>query len=195
MPEVDFSETRRILETFSRGRNRPFLIEALSRLEQLDWLVGQIALAESRALDAHHARVQSDETSNLDPTVVGLQTLVEAFYYLAWRLISLLDRAGGPVPELIGLRKNCRGIRIVRNQLLEHPEGKDSEIHVPAIMFGTSKGPQMKFIAEVKTGADGRPMFRTNKAELFDEGLWVNAHELKVAIETKLRCNNDAQLS
>ena len=78
----------------------------------------------------------------------------------------------------------------MRNQLLEHPEGKDSGIHIPSIMFGTSNGPQLKFIAEVKVSADGNPMFRTNKAELFDNGLWINARELKDAIDAMLQCHN-----
>ena len=99
MPTIDFIETRRNLDIYCRGRNCPFLIEALSRLDQLTWLVSQIELVEPQALAAHQVKVQFDYENSLDPAVVGFQTLVEAFYYLAWRLISLLDRTDSPIPN------------------------------------------------------------------------------------------------
>jgi hypothetical protein len=188
MPQVDFEFTRRRLESFVKttGINAPFLTESLLRLSQLHWLCKRIEGVEDLALSGIQEATTSDNMDAIHPSVLELQTLTEAFYYIAWRLIALLDRTDSPVNDLRGLRSKCRGIRIVRNKLLEHPESRDSRVHLPSIMFGTSRGPQLKFIAEIQTGDDGNLKCRTNSTELFDNGLWANASELKAAIDEKL---------
>lgn len=190
MSPIDFIATRSSLGVLAEaegGAGRPFVLEALTRLDQLHWLCERVAYVEKRAASIDwRAWEKSAHSDYFHPCVIELQTLTEAFYYIAWRLIALLDRDDGPIPGLRGLRSRCVGIRTVRNKLLEHPEAVNSRIHVPAIMFGTPGGPRLKFVAEVKTGEDGALIFRTNTSDLFDNGLWANAEELKSAIDANV---------
>jgi hypothetical protein len=190
MSPIDFAKTRADLETYARvnaAGGTPFVLEAIMRLDQLGWLCERVAQVEADAAAIDWPAWQNSHGNvRFPPLLVELQTLTEAFYYMAWRLIALLDRIDGPIPTLRGLRSKCRGIRTVRNHLLEHPEASNSRVHVPSILFGSSEGPRLKFIAEVRSGEDGTPRFRTNRAELFDRGLWANAQELKSAMDARL---------
>jgi hypothetical protein len=187
MSPIDFISTRNALDglaAVSSAEGRPFVTEARNKLGQLHWLCERIAHVET-VVSATDWRACLDTRRDLPPSLIELQTLTESFYYLSWRLISLLDRKDSPIPALRGLRSRCRGIRLVRNQLLEHPEAADSGVHVPAMMFGTSDGPRLKFVAEIKQGESGNIVFQTNAQNLLDAGLWSNALELKKAIESK----------
>jgi hypothetical protein len=189
MSQIDFNSTRGALDklaSISNVSGRPFVSEALNRVDQLQWLCVQIELIENEMAKIDWRVWESTDPDRFHPRMIELQTLTETFYYIAWRLIALLDRDDAPIPSLRGLRSKCVGIRTVRNKLLEHPEASDSRVHIPSIMFGTAEGPRLKLVAETKTDKDGKLLFRTNKADLFDRGLWVNARELKEAIESKL---------
>ena len=124
---------------------------------------------------------------------VELLTLTESFYYTAWRLIGLLDKEPQPIKELKGIRKACPGIRTVRNHLIEHPEGTNSRANIPAIVFGHGCGPQLKVIKEVITSESGEVRFKTFGPDLFDNGLWNNASELREFMLKRLKY--DAQQS
>ena len=52
-----------------------------------------------------------------------METLVEAFYYFAFRLRQVIQQ----LPDLNNFE--CKGVRNVRNKLLEHPEGADSGVN------------------------------------------------------------------
>jgi len=164
----------------------PFVGEALLHLEQLDWLCRRLETVERETAGTDSLSASTTPGNLLPDPVIELKTLTEAFYYVAWRFVALLDGTAGPVPCLRGLKRRCSGIRMVRNQLLEHPEGKDSGIHIPSIMFGTSKGPTLKVCAAVKVETDGTVLFRTNEDHLLDAGLWQNARQLKEEVENCL---------
>ena len=72
-----------------------------------------------------------------DPEENALREDAEAFYRHCHRLLKVLK-------QLPGLGSvECREISIVRNQLLEHPEGQGTPITLPSFGYGTA-GPTIK---------------------------------------------------
>jgi hypothetical protein len=61
----------------------------------------------------------------LNSPIFEMQLFTECFYYIAERLRNAL-RKSKPVRGLESFR--CDGARNVRNHLIEHPEGKDSQV-------------------------------------------------------------------
>jgi hypothetical protein len=100
-----------------------------------------------------------------------IRVLNEAFYYCAGRARTVL-RVAFP-----GLRNfEAEGIRDVRNQLLEHPEGKNSTVIENGTSFGFDCGPVIKGVR------------RVDKVDIFpDKGLYVNAQEFATNLEVKLK--------
>ena len=91
-----------------------------------------------------------------------METLVEAFYYFAFRLRQVIQQ----LPDLNNFE--CKGVRNVRNKLLEHPEGADSGVIHGSFGFGDPEtGPVLKLIR-----------FPLENSHWQDAGLWVNAKEL-----------------
>lgn len=85
----------------------------------------------------------------------------EAFYLVAWRLVEVLNRSGPLAFHPLGPIA-ARGVRDVRNQLIEHPE-KTSRL----------------FQRSARVAADGRgPALKTLPKGSIDRGLFVNAQEL-----------------
>jgi len=72
------------------------------------------------------------------PEEQRLRLDAEAYYYHAHRLLSCLQR----LPGLETVK--CREIEIVRNQLLEHPEKKDSQVLLPTFAYTREAGPVIK---------------------------------------------------
>ena len=190
----DFATLIPMLDSASRTEttSHPFLIEALQRLEQLDWLCRKISELELKALYQMTPKF-GEPYAGMSAVEVQLLTLTESFYYTAWRLIGLLDKEPQPIKKLNGIRRACPGIRTVRNHLIEHPEGANSRANIPAIAFGHGCGPQLKMIKEVITSEVGEVRFKTFGADLFDRGLWNNASELYEFIFNNLK--NDAHQS
>jgi hypothetical protein len=62
----------------------------------------------------------------------------ELFYYVAHRFCACL----GLLPHLVGFR--CKEVAIIRNQLLEHPEGASSGVLLPAFGYRSDVGPVIK---------------------------------------------------
>jgi len=70
-----------------------------------------------------------------------LRILLEAFYYSAHRLVDVLNNGQ---PDLPGMPQfAARGVRDVRNHLIEHPDRK-SGVLVFSIATGGPVGPQLK---------------------------------------------------
>jgi hypothetical protein len=69
-----------------------------------------------------------------------LRLQTESFYYTAHRLMTCIQR----LPGLNAFK--CRPISIVRNQLLEHPEGAASGVILPSFAYNTVNGPVIKGI-------------------------------------------------
>lgn len=96
----------------------------------------------------------------------------EAFYFVAWRLVCVLRRKGRfAFPGFTGLR--AKGIRDVRNQLLEHPENQGGNFQ--QVLIVTNAGPVLKSATYVVRSSTG---MSEPGDESTDRGLFVNAQEL-----------------
>ena len=155
--------------------------EAMKRLHQLDWLCGKIGEYETRSVELIHEITSGDGPSEgyvrdfpamleSQANSFEMETLVEAFYYLAWRLRNVIQR----LPDLNNFE--CQGVRNVRNKLLEHPEGSDSGvIHGCFASGNTETGPVLKMIR-----------FPLKNTLWQDERLWVNAREFEQNLTEKI---------
>jgi hypothetical protein len=100
-----------------------------------------------------------------------IRVLNEAFYYCAGRARTVLRDA---FPGLGNFEAD--GVRDVRNQLLEHPEGKKSTVIENGSSFGFDCGPVIKGVR------------RVDKVHIFpDKGLYINAQEFATNLEVKLK--------
>ena len=92
MGVVDFTSTRVRLQAHVAAAGvggKPFVAEAITRLDQLAWLCDRIARVERDAMLIDWVAWQkSNDDGSFHPWLVELQTLTEAFYYIAWRLIA-----------------------------------------------------------------------------------------------------------
>lgn len=93
-------------------------------------------------------------------TVADLELFCESFYWIAGRA-----RVG--IRQLPGLQSfEAKGIRNVRNKLLEYPEGSDSGVLFGGFSIGGSQGPVVKAVR-----------LETQKDLWVDAGLYVNVSE------------------
>lgn len=120
------------------------LLEARTRLEQLDYALAccrnagerqaEIWRSERQSWDRRHplaADPTSDHQPNQQQRTLWLAAFAaryhaEAFYYFAARLQRILKNAKGTLPGLDF--RPVPGIVKVRNDLIEHPEGRNSRI-------------------------------------------------------------------
>lgn len=101
-----------------------------------------------------------------------MHLFTEAFYFFAWRLVEVLTRSGAFAFD--GFSKlQARGIRIVRNHLLQHPEKHDKNFRQWLVV--TSNGPVLKTTTVVIRSDTGKV---EPEKESVDQGLFVNAQEL-----------------
>jgi len=99
----------------------------------------------------------------------------EAFYFFAWRIMTITDHYTNPLPGLKGLKGRAKGVVIVRNCLIEHPERPEEKIFM--ISYGwDSNGPKLKNV---------RPVGQS--FEISDNGFWKNAKEFKDGLEKLLQ--------
>ncbi len=155
--------------------------EACKRLHQLDWLCQKIGELEARGVELIHEITSGDGPSEGyvrdNPAILEsqansfeMETLVEAFYYLAFRLRQAIRQ----LPDLNNFE--CEGVRNVRNKLIEHPEKSDSGVIHGSFGYGdTETGPVLKMIR-----------FPLKNTLWQDAGLWVNAREFEQNLTTKI---------
>jgi hypothetical protein len=116
-----------------------------------------------------------------------VRLFTEVFYFVAWRLREVLNTQG---PYAFPHRGNieAKGIRTVRNLLLEHPEHATDPNYRQDLSV-TDDGPVLKSLAAVfyphtgRAGAD---------PESLDHGLYVNAKEFGQEVEACLQVALDA---
>ncbi len=102
-----------------------------------------------------------------------LSVWTESFYYFAFRLQKLLQRAD------LGVRRvEAKGIAFVRNQLIEHPESHPAKVHRQWTIY-TTDGPVLRHEGAVVVATDGT----THAVGSFDAGLFSNAEELRQELE------------
>lgn len=115
---------------------------------------------------------QREPTEKEDPAIDELRRLTEVFYRNSHRLLKVLVQ----LPGLSKLR--CREISIVRNQLMEHPEGQGTPVTLPSFGYG-SAGPRIK------------PIQASDQAGIHtDPGLFPNAKALYSALREAL-CSDE----
>jgi len=103
-----------------------------------------------------------------------VRLFTETFYFIAWRLVEILKMRRRRALVFAGFRNlQARGVTLVRNHLLEHPD-KYGEIFQQNLMV-TDAGPALKGFAVVVRSATGRT--EPDGASV-DRGLFVNAKEL-----------------
>lgn len=110
-----------------------------------------------------------------------VRLFTEMFYFVAWRLVDILTRRGAlGFPGFSKLQ--ARGVTLVRNHLLQHPE-KHGEIFQQHLAI-TDAGPVLKGVAVVVRSATGRT---EPDAASVDRGLFVNAKQLHDELMACLR--------
>lgn len=145
---------------------------------QLNFLCQKIGVLEARAVKLALEVTSQGKTSGYvkdNPTLLEsranafeTEILAEAFYYLASRLRGVIKRLPGFF--------ECKGVRNVRNNLLEHPEGSASGAVHGVFAVGNKKtGPVIKMVR-----------FPLENELWKDAGLWVNAEELAQNLTAKI---------
>lgn len=173
-----FTEYCRKLRAENRAFNTDIATHVSTKLEQLKYIYLKIAALEEsnntrlrkivKRLDAGKKPFKGS-TSGLPKSSFELQLYAEVFYYVAWRLIKMLN------VHIPGFRSfECAEIRLVRNNLLEHPE-KGGHIYVNTFISGGKSGPSIKGV---------RPEYQ---AKVFvDKGFYYNVGEFLEKMKTKL---------
>lgn len=176
-------------EVRERLRQLNFIIERVRQLE------ADAGVVKSRILRSMHDHIEDldrrgrsfaeeppppsatltkEERDSLVANTFEMRLLTESFYYLASRVRTILTHKSKPLPRLSSFE--CKCVRDVRNHLLEHPEGRNSQVYVQSFGWGAPRGPVLKAIR------------RTDQKEVFpDQGLYRNADEFRVSLERVLK--------
>jgi hypothetical protein len=106
----------------------------------------------------------------------------QVFYFVAWRLREIFNAStahGFP-----GVKKlSAKGIRDVRNLLIQHPENRKPTPNYAQSLIVTDDGPVLKTSEVLIRGTTGRV---TPTESSLDRGLFVNAEELRAELEAVL---------
>lgn len=184
------------------GFNRDLGCEVRERLEQLEYIIARVraleqsvAAVQSRSQASFHAHIEDvkargasletepvppgasitrEEAKVVETAEFEMKLLVETFYYFAGRVRTILRNAQAPLPGLTSFE--CAGVRNTRNKLLEHPEGKDSQVSIQSFGWGGSQGPVIKALR-----------YGGQENVFPDRGLYENAEEFRVNLERNLR--------
>ena len=171
------------------GFDSDVAFELLSRIRQLDWLYDEIGELEReywlfeekrrgpRPTDTNwiNAFVSSGIPKDLEPTLSiedRLRVLVESFYYLAHRLLVILDQCSLGLPGLTTIR--APAVRRVRNNLIEHANKPGGRV------------PYTFSISNV-AGVRLRSVGKVGEPDVFlDNGIHNNAVELRDELDAML---------
>ena len=192
---------RKLATEKAAGYNGDLAHEARRRLLQLDHLLklvqkneAQVAAVSRRVhdvinrhieyIDSHgldfdalpqleDARYSGEEFEIITSSQFEMELFTECFYYISHRLRMLL-RKSEPIPGLKSFE--CIGARNVRNKLLEHAEGKDSQVFIQSFGWGKENGPVLKSVR-----------YAGQENVYPDKGLYVNAAEIKDELEAILK--------
>ena len=184
------------------GFNRDLSAEVIRRLQQLEYIVNRVkelenisgmilsrhqaeCIAYIKALERRNVHFESvpappttkisrEEIETHQKISFEIELLTETFYYLAGRTRTVLRNKQFPFPGINTF--DCEGVRNVRNKLLEHAEGKDSQVVIQSIAWGREQGPVLKAV---------RPS--AQKHVFPDKGLYVNEEEFCINLEYLLQ--------
>lgn len=173
------------IEIDDRLKHMEFIVAKVKKLATRTAFSDQAALLEYEAYlnraphlrDLKHADKMKRYSEHLESTMplriseTEMRVLTEAFYYCAGRARAVLRAVYPALGQFEAV-----GVRDVRNQLLEHPEGKNSTVIENGTSFGFDCGPVIKGVR------------RVDKVHIFpDKGLYINAQEFATNLEAKLR--------
>jgi hypothetical protein len=176
--------------------------EVRERLQQLNYIINKVRDLEQVANKAfaRHEKAFAKHVSKLDrlnldfectplPAEVNItkdefnknknaafemKLLTETYYYIAGRIRMIFRNPNAPLPGLTSFE--CEGTRNVRNKLLEHAEGKDSQVSIQSFGYGAAHGPVLKSIRY------------SGQEQIFpDQGLHKNAEEFRDNLESLLQ--------
>lgn len=170
--------------------NGDLALEVKKRLQQLDFLYANIEDKQIRYNDLHlkmmgdgslEKRIKAaggyltivgcEELSEMRHLMFEIEMYTESFYYLAGRMYTILKK--GFLPGLESFK--CIGARDVRNKLLEHADGKQSQIYIQSFGIGGDQGPTLKI-----ERPQGQEMIFP------DAGLYANTEEIRSNLEKLL---------
>lgn len=151
------------ISTAINNKRRDLAIELSELITELDFIIERVCELERKITDffpTSEATISSKSNEERYARI-ELQILTKSFYYCA-----IARNKKFPLP---GLRSfECTGVRDVRNMLLEHPEGSDSQVFIVSFGYGGSCGPVIK------------PIRRVGQENVFpDAGLFQNATEFR----------------
>jgi hypothetical protein len=144
--------SRSAIETFVRENPE-------SELAQL--LVGRTNVQSVNYMSYRDVDALERITEPHRESLMRLQSDTEAFYYRAHRLLKLLETI--QTFKNIVRDQKAKGIVIVRNKLMEHADGQDSNRREWSFGLESNKGPQMRPI-----------VFGGQPPSHVDEGYFVN---------------------
>lgn len=142
---------------------------------------GEITAEEFEAGFSRTSRTPEEDRAYLHASN-EVRLFTEIFYFVAWRLRqvfnSLEPRAFRNLRRL-----KAKGIRDVRNMLMEHPEHAKPVANYQQSLTVTDDGPVLKTREILVRGGSGRV---SPTDESVDRGLYVNADELRREMEACL---------
>lgn len=153
--------------------NKDLGSEVRERLEQLQFIINKVHDLRTSLANLPKLRLTSEQTLQLDNILLEMKVLTESFYYLAFRIRTIVRNGNGYLPGLQNFE--CVGVRNVRNKLLEHAEGKDAMVAINSFGVGLGQGPILKAVR------------LTTQVDIFpDKGLFINAIEFAKNLEAHL---------
>lgn len=177
-----YTELIRINEDVRNQAREDLASEVLERLRQLSYITiqlnqidmqfGQLAMVErvsqSGEKEFYSASFERDEHLRF-----VMRLLTESFYYFSFRIRQILRNKDHQFPHL----KNFEsiGVRDVRNHLIEHPNGQQSQIFNQTFMWTQDSGMHLK---------SGR--HDSESSNFADVGLKANAKEFAKELGTLL---------
>ena len=166
------------------GYNSNLANEVHRRLKQLSFLYEKVRYYDRKIMaPIENLSIEEVRKIPIRNTVKRMQfsdagmIFVEAFYFFAWRIVCITAHKTKPLPHLKGLKKKAKGITIVRNCLIQHPERTEEKIYMYSYSWGNDdRGPVLK---------DARST--PESSEIDDNGFWKNAEEFKEGLEELLQ--------
>lgn len=165
------------MPTAINNPRRDLAIELSERLAQVVFILARVQELELEIPKLSHQHgsgglyFESDAESTAR---IELRVLTESFYYFAARVRAIARNSKFPLPGLGSFE--CSGVRDVRNKLLEHPEGDDSQVLIVSFGHGGPNGPTVK------------PIRRVGQEQVFpDSGLFPNARAFGENLDRLLR--------
>lgn len=175
---------RKMIKEKTNGYNSNLSNEIHHRLKQLSFIYEKVRYYDRKIMSPiENLSIQEYQKTPIKDDLKRIRFLdegivfVETFYFFAWRIICITNHSKEPLPYLKGLKGKAKGITIVRNCFIEHPERTEEKIYMYSYAWGNDeRGPTLK---------NARPTEQS--FEISDNGFWKNAKEFKDGFEKLLQ--------